>query len=369
MVKFKISGGDRMVRVTYSGKMEIGGSGIGSTAMHQVRPLYNNTMMGKIYSPALKAPDDLQLLNIFHKQIPDVQHPLYLVGDVMFDQLTSLVMEEPTILQTWMNHSYSQMLKYPDAIKIINLFSAHPNVQAELVGTDITDPATHLSLMRQREELEMADYILVPSQFAYDSLFAYGLQDKAVIMPFGVDLEKFTPGKESGDSTFKVIFVGSNWERKGGPLLLEAWDKLDLQNAELTICGIQASALGDVGIKENVKVGWVPDLVQALQESNLFILPALEDGCPLATHEAMACGLPAVVTHNTGTKDYITDGKDGWIIESHSVDAICDVLQNAYDNDNEKGLYEMGLEARKTIEKWPWSRYEQQYVDFIRGLE
>ena len=83
----------------------------------------------------------------------------------------------------------------------------------------------------------------------------------------------------------------------------------------------------------------------------------------------MACGLPAVVTHNTGTKDYITDGKDGWIIESHSVDAICDVLQNAYDNDNEKGLYEMGLEARKTIEKWPWSRYEQQYVDFIRGLE
>ena len=95
MVKFKISGGDRMVRVTYSGKMEIGGSGIGSTAMHQVRPLYNNTMMGKIYSPALKAPDDLQLLNIFHKQIPDVQHPLYLVGDVMFDQLTSLVMEGP----------------------------------------------------------------------------------------------------------------------------------------------------------------------------------------------------------------------------------------------------------------------------------
>ena len=155
-----------------------------------------------------------------------------------------------------MNHSYSQMLKYPDAIKIINLFSAHPNVQAELVGTDITDPATHLSLMRQREELEMADYILVPSQFAYDSLFAYGLQDKAVIMPFGVDLEKFTPGKESGDSTFKVIFVGSNWERKGGPLLLEAWDKLDLQNAELTICGIQASALGDVGIKRKCQ-GWM----------------------------------------------------------------------------------------------------------------
>lgn len=381
-----------MVRVTYTGKMEIGGSGIGSTAMHQVRPLYDNMMMGKIYSPALKSPDDLQILNIYHKLIPDVQHPLYLVGDVMFDQLTSLVMEEPTILQTWMNHSYSQMLKYPDAIKIINLFSAHPNVQAELVGTDISDPATHLSLMRQRKELEMADYILVPSQFVYDSLKDYGLQDKAVIMPFGVDLEKFNRGmpptidpilhkNEDGNYEhkwkgvhfkqpfpFKVIFVGSNWHRKGGPLLLEAWDKLDLKNAELTICGIQAEALGDVDIKENVKVGWVPDLVQTLQESSLFILPALEDGCPLATHEAMACGLPVVVTHNTGTKDYITDGKDGWIIEPNSVDAICEVLQNAYDNDNEMGLYEMGLEARKTIEKWPWSRYEQQYIDFIKSI-
>jgi|TARA_R110002020_G_scaffold12642_14_gene46285 glycosyltransferase involved in cell wall biosynthesis len=357
-----------MKRVTYSGKMEIGGSGIGSTAMHQVKPLYTNKMLGKIYAPNLKAPKDVSMLPLFHKQIPEVPHPLYLVGDILFDTITSLEMEEPTILQTWMNHSYAQMNRYPDAIKIINLFSAHPDVQARLVGMDVNEPATAISLKRQRAELEMADHILVPSSFALESLKEFGLDKKATVMPFGVDLEKFTPGdKKFSNLPLKVIFVGSNWERKGGPQLLKAWDKLDLKDAELTICGVQADALGDVGIKENVKVGWVPDLVEALQNSSLFILPALEDGCPLATHEAMACGLPAVVTHNTGTKDYITDGKDGWVIDSHSVDAICDVLQYAYDNT--VVLSGMGQAARKTIEKWPWERYEQQYIDFIRGLE
>jgi glycosyltransferase involved in cell wall biosynthesis len=368
MVKFKRSGGNRMVRVTYTGKMHIGGSGIGSTAMHQVKPLYKNKMLGKIYAPDIKSPKDASLLHLFWKQIPDIPHPLYLVGDVLFDTITSLEMEEPTILQTWMNHSYAQMTRYPDAIKIINLFSAHPDVQAKLVGMNVNDPATAISLKRQRAELEMADHILVPSLFALESLREFGLNKKATVMPFGVDLEKFKPSTTYSVKTFKVIFVGSNWERKGGPQLLKAWDKLDLKDAELTICGVQADALGDVGIKENVKVGWVPDLVKTLQQSSLFILPALEDGCPLATHEAMACGLPAVVTHNTGTKDYITDGKDGWIIESHNVDAICDVLQNAYDKSRTE-LNMMGLEARKTIEKWPWERYEQQYIDFIGDLE
>jgi len=357
-----------MVRVTYTGKMQIGGSGIGSTAMHQVKPLYTNKMLGKIYAPDVKAPKDASLLPLFHKQIPDVPHPLYLVGDVLFDTITSLEMEEPTILQTWMNHSYAQMNRYPDAIKIINLFSAHPDVQARLVGMDVDDPATAISLKRQRAELEMADHILVPSLFALESLKEFGLNKKATVMPFGVDLEKFNPGdKKFSNLPMKVIFVGSNWERKGGPLLIEAWEKLDLKEAELTICGISKESLGNQKFPDNVKVGWVPDLVEALQNSSLFILPALEDGCPLATHEAMACGLPAVVTHNTGTKDYITDGKDGWVIDSHSVDAICDVLQYAYDNTIV--LSGMGQAARKTIEKWPWERYEQQYIDFIRGLE
>ena len=350
-----------MVRVTYTGKMEIGGSGIGSTAMHQIRPLYMNKMLGKIYASDLQSPPDASLLHLFFTKIPEVQHPMYFVGDVIFDTITSLQMEKPSILQTWLNHSYAQMLKYPDAIKIVNLFSAHPDVQAKLVGMDTQNPVTKLSLERQRTELEMADWILVPSKFVLNSLKEKELDKKAILMPFGVDLEKFIPG-EKKDDVFRVIFVGSNWERKGGPLLLDAWEKLNLKNAELIICGVSEEMVGDV--EENVKIGWVPDLVMALQNSSIFCLPALEDGCPLATYEAMACGLPVIISENTGTKQHVTEGKDGFIIKPDSVDSICEVLEDLYTKDVSK----LGKRARKTVEKWPWERYEKTYIDFVKGL-
>ena len=66
--------------------------------------------------------------------------------------------------------------------------------------------------------------------------------------------------------------------------LIKAWEKLGLKDAELTICGLSKESFGDQTFPDNVKVGWVPDLVETLQQSSLFILPALEDGCPLATH-------------------------------------------------------------------------------------
>ena len=151
--------------------------------------------------------------------------------------------------------------------------------------------------------------------------------------------------------------------QKGG-----AWEKLNLHKAELILYGVDGKNFNNP-LPDNVKTGWVniPQLVETLQQSSVFCLPALEDGCPLVTHEAMACGLPVIISENTGTKQYVTEGKDGWIIESNSVDAICDALQFAYDNT--VVLSGMGQEARKAIEKWPWERYETMYINFIAGME
>jgi len=354
-----------MKRITYTGKMNIGGSGIGSTAMHQIKPLYMNKMLGKIYASDLQPPPDASLLHLFFNKIPEIEHPIYFVGDVIFDTIVSLQMEKPSILQTWLNHGYAQMLKYPDAIKIVNLFSAHPDIQAELVGIDTQNPVTKLSLERQRAELEMADWILVPSKLVFDSLKEKGLDKKSIIIPFGINIEKFVPSKKK-DNVFRVIFVGSSWERKGGPLLLEAWEKLNLKNAELIICGVSEEIVGEV--EENVKVGWVPDLVSTLQNSSIFCLPSLEDGCGLAVLEAMACNLPVIISESTGAKQYVTEGEDGFIIKANDVDAICEKIQYCYDR-KANDLQKMGDKARKSIEEWPWERYETMYINFMAGIE
>ena len=78
----------------------------------------------------------------------------------------------------------------------------------------------------------------------------------------------------------------------------------------------------------------------------------------------MACGLPIVISENTGTKQYITEGEEGHIIKADSVDAICEVLESLHS----QNLTEMGKKSRHTIEKWPWERFEKGYIDFIESL-
>jgi len=353
-----------MKRITYTGKLAIGSSGLGSIAMRHVEALYKHKMMGKVYASSLISED--VIMKLFFNQIPQIQHPNYFVGDVIFDNITSLIMEKPTILHTWLNHAYAQLLKYPDATSIINLFSAHPDVQAEMMG-GIEEGIDEFTLKRGRAELEMADHILVPSQFVKDSLEDFNLSHKAIVIPFGVDLETFTPA-DKRDDIFRVIFVGSNWHRKGGHLLLKAWEKLNLHKAELILYGVDENIFNN-SLPKNVKVGWadIPQLVKTLQQSSVFCLPALEDGCPLATHEAMACGVPVIISENTGTKQYVTEGEDGFIIKSNDVDAICEKIQYCYDR-KANDLQKMGDKARKSIEEWPWERYETMYINFMTKL-
>ena len=115
------------MKVTYSGKMDVGGSGIGTTALHQVKPLIEEDMLEKIYAPSASKEYEKYLT-----AIPRVDGP-YVVQDLFFDAYCSLVMEPPEILQTCGSHCLAQLRAFPDAISIVNLFSAHPIEQAKML--------------------------------------------------------------------------------------------------------------------------------------------------------------------------------------------------------------------------------------------
>ena len=349
------------MKVTYTGRMDVGGSGIGTTAWHQVKPLIEENLLERVYAPAgKKVPEKLLT------KIPDINAP-YIVGDIFFDGYTSLTIEKyPEILQTWGNHCLYQFREFPKAKKIVNLYSAHPIEQDTLMRGEPNYVSSADSMKKQIKELELADYIFIPSEFVYNSLVKHKLQYKAKIVPFGVDLEKFKPRETpKEDDKFQIMFVGQNWLRKGLIYLLTAFKKLDLKNAELIVAGVQDD-LGKAFPLENVKFGWVPDLVKAYQDSDVFVLPAIEDGCPLAVYEAMACGVPPIVTDTNGTAQHIYNGQNGFIIPPKSVDAIMDTIKSIYDN-RDLGI-KMGHQARKTAEAFPWERHEQEYVKFIKSI-
>jgi glycosyltransferase involved in cell wall biosynthesis len=59
-----------------------------------------------------------------------------------------------------------------------------------------------------------------------------------------------------------------------------------------------------------------------LRQADIFVLPSIEEGMARTVSEAMACGLPVVVTHNTGTADLVQSEISGTIVPVRDSDAI-----------------------------------------------
>src|SRR5262249_58507913 len=71
------------------------------------------------------------------------------------------------------------------------------------------------------------------------------------------------------------------------------------------------------------------DPVPGYHRAELFVLPSLEDGFGFVAAEAMACGLPVVVTDQCGAQEWVTPGREGWVIAAGDVDALTRVLADA----------------------------------------
>src|SRR5262249_3954593 len=102
-------------------------------------------------------------------------------------------------------------------------------------------------------------------------------------------------------------------------------------------------------LRQGLRVEVAPgDPVPALQRAEVFVLPTLEDGSPFAVAEAMASGLPVIVTRSSGAAEWVRDGETGWIVAERSVDGLAAALETALGRRAE--LREMGLRGRRDTE-------------------
>jgi glycosyltransferase involved in cell wall biosynthesis len=92
------------------------------------------------------------------------------------------------------------------------------------------------------------------------------------------------------------------------------------------------------------------DPLPAYSWAEVFVLPSLEDGFGFVVAEAMACGLPVLVTDCCGAAGLVRHAESGWIIKAGSVDALRDALEQAARRRSE--LAAMGLQARTDIERF-----------------
>ena len=210
---------------------------------------------------------------------------------------------------------------------------------------------------RVEEEYELADRIRVSSNWSKACMVRCGVpEEKIHVLHQSLNLERFCPPpvRPSQDGPLQVCYAGSLDVRKGFVYLLRAIRLLGPGKVRLKIVG----ATGDrdsakllarerVGLDIDVAPG---DPVTAYQTSEVVVHPSLEDGLAFAVIEGMACGLPALVTVETGAKECVRPGETGWVVPAADEEALAAALEDALRRRGELGS--MGQKARADVERY-----------------
>ena len=305
-------------------------------------------------------PRGLNFLRIkFFPKLParEIEQGLF---DLLCEWRSRRVKETPEAVHLWYHLPRTAAYwKKRGARVLIDLHMAHPRCYQPLVDGGRIDAASVGSLEDPAADacIEIADVLVCPSEFVKESLPAEALH-KAVVIPFGADPVTAPPARAKRAGPLKVLFAGNVNRRKGVPFLLEAWRKLALppETAELVMCGrVFAEASEWVrGAPPGVRfAGFQSDMAPFFADADIFVLPSLMEGSAKAVYEAMAYGLPPVVTPHTGS--IVRDGVDGLVAEAADAETLAAALGRLIaDADLRKRLGEAARESAKT---YSWEAY------------
>ena len=205
------------------------------------------------------------------------------------------------------------------------------------------------------------------------SLLKNGIpENKIKLIPQGVESQSFhtTRTRESFEGTFKVVFVGHLGFRKGLPYLLEAWDSLTFEDKQLMLIGSEEEEikpfLSHYRDREDIIFAGYTDPKTYLKEATVFVCPSIEDGFGLVVLEALAMGVPVIVSQNTGAKDAVNNGETGYQVPTGDKEAIAQALTQL--NSDRDLAYRMSQQATLKGQEYDWSVYRRRLVETYRGL-
>ncbi len=143
-----------------------------------------------------------------------------------------------------------------------------------------------------------------------------------------------TPPRADRDHAPTILFVGRQFQRKGGDVLLRAFGRVRqrLPDARLLIAGPATLAAHEPGVtclgdlNKNQAAGW-DALVAAYQSADVFCLPTRFEPFGIAFIEAMHFGLPCIGTDAWAVPEMIVDGETGFTVPIDDVEALSDRLE------------------------------------------
>jgi hypothetical protein len=261
-----------------------------------------------------------------------------------------------------------------------SIFDTHIEGLPNFVYTDHThlanlqySPDTKVNLYsaewisREKSIYDHAERIFTRSSNISRSLVdQYGIPEekvKCIYAGSNTRLDAMDP-KSKDYSQKSILFVGLDWQRKGGPELLEAFDRVrqNYPDATLTIVGSR--------IKGNhpgmLSLGHLPveQLNRYFQNATIFCMPSRNEPFGIVFVEAMAHALPIVATKIGALPDMVADGENGYLILPGDVDGLANALEKLL-SDEEKRRQFGWCSWQKSLNLYNWQSVGVLLQSFI----
>jgi len=223
---------------------------------------------------------------------------------------------------------------------------------------------------KKEKELQLANQIIVASNFTKSTLMGTPYYDKTIVIPYGFP-EAVKQKKHLEEKKLKVLFVGGLTQRKG---IGEVFDSLQpfKNQIDLTVIG----QLTDYNNKEFIaklkQHRWISSLphsgiLKEMDRHDVLLFPSWFEGFGLVISEAMSRGLPVITTPNTGANEFILNGVNGWLVKPGDTDEIKNILNLILTD--KLILRDMSAAAIDTAIKRPWVFYQRDLANFITQID
>jgi len=183
----------------------------------------------------------------------------------------------------------------------------------------------------ERDAIARAQASVFASHWAATSAIEdYGARDECTfVLPFGANMvnlperETVLEIRQRAREPWKLLFVGSDWVRKGGQLAVDSVKELRGRGVrcELTIVGcrplrrMEDSAIRFVPFLRKDDPREEAILAELYREADVFLLPTRSEAAGVVYSEASAFGLPIVSTKTGGTSTYVKHGQTGYLLD------------------------------------------------------
>lgn len=231
------------------------------------------------------------------------------------------------------------------------------------------------------------DYLIVPSKYTADSVMKLvkGVSSKINIIYPGIDLymtsshynkRQYTQGHQ-----LKLLYVGGIQKRKGVGFLIDALNIIKDNNLLLYLVGdldkepeyfdnIKKSC-HNYGLQSRVRFcGRISDseLKKLYAESDIFILPSLQEGFGIVIIEAMQFGLPIIASNVTSIPEIVQDDKNGILVPPGNSKKLAEAIDKlTFSTETRKIMGESSGKLAKNFNTW--EDVELQFLELIHLLQ